>query len=261
VTIASGSHVQVSDGTALTLADGTTMFGGTLAIESGSTLYVETSAGATLDGVNVIDNGNIQVDLDLSATLTVDNGTSITGGTLSIGVFGTVDVENGENGGATFHGVNVSDNGALDIGDVAPGAILTLDDGTTITGSETGSLTINQGSTLDVEPGSNDGPTGATFHGVNVSDNGALDIGDVASGAILTLDHGTTITGSETGSLTIHEGSTLDVEAGSDGLPAPRLPASTSTITASSISATWPPVRSSPLRTAPRSTATTTPAR
>ena len=40
-------------------------------------------------------------------------------------------------GGATLDGVHVTDNGAFDIGDVASGAILTLDDGTTITGNGT----------------------------------------------------------------------------------------------------------------------------
>ena len=59
----------------------------------------------------------------------------------------------------------VTDNGALDIGDVTSGAILTLDDGTTVTGDGSGTLTINAGDTLDIEAGTN-GP-GATLDGVD----------------------------------------------------------------------------------------------
>ena len=50
----------------------------------------------------------------------------------------------------------VTDNGAIDIGDGGSGAILVLDDGTTITGDGTGTLTISADDTLDVEHGGND---------------------------------------------------------------------------------------------------------
>ena len=48
-----------------------------------------------------------------------------------------------------------------------------------MTGSGTGTLTINANNTLDVENGPNGG--GATLDGVKVTDNGALDIGDVGA--------------------------------------------------------------------------------
>ena len=41
-------------------------------------------------------------------------------------------------------------------------------------------MTINANNTLDVEHGGSDGNGGATLDGVQVTDNGALDVGDVA---------------------------------------------------------------------------------
>ena len=224
--------VDVTDsGAVLTLDDDTTITGGNLTTGTYGALHIATGIdgsghGATLDGVNVIDNGDI--NLDSGAILTLDDGTKITGtatGTLTIAAGDTVDVEHGSselNHGAIFDGLTVNDNGgALDIGDVNSGAILTLDDGTTITGGGTGTLTINANNTLDVEKGSGDGPavTGATLDGLNVTVGGALDVGDApaASGAVLTLDDGTTVIGP--GTLTINFGNTLDIEKGAnDGI-------------------------------------------
>jgi hypothetical protein len=59
VTIAHNSHVDVDHGTTLTLSGGTAMFGGTLDIEHCATLAIESSAGATLDDVNVFNDGTI----------------------------------------------------------------------------------------------------------------------------------------------------------------------------------------------------------
>jgi len=219
---------DVACGAILTLDDGATITGGgtaALLINARSTLDVENGpngGGATLDDVHVTDNGALDIgDVACGAVLTLEDDATITGGgigTLTIHAYNTLDVETGINGGATFDGVNVTDNGAIDIGDVNSGAILTLDDGTTITGHGTGTLTINADNTLDVEHGSNFDSGGATLDGVNVTDSGAIDIGNVNSGAILTLDDGTTITGHGTGALTINADNTLDVEhGGNDG--------------------------------------------
>ena len=135
---------------------------------------------------------------------------------MTIQAHNTVDVEHGDNGGATLDGVNVTLNGALDVGDVLSdsGAILILDDSTTVTGDDAGTMMINAHNTVDVEHGSNFDSGGATLDGVNVTDNGALDIGDLLSdsGAILILDGGTTVNGS--GTLTINAGNTLEVDSG-----------------------------------------------
>ena len=47
----------------------------------------------------------------------------------------------------------VTDSGAIDVDLNASGAVLTLDDGTTITGDGTGTLTISSAGELDVETG------------------------------------------------------------------------------------------------------------
>ena len=130
---------------------------------------------------------------------------------LTIHAGSTLDVENGPNGGgATLDDVHITNCGAFDIGDVASGAILTLQDDATITGGGIGTMTIHANSTVDVETSTNGG---ATLDGVHVTDNGALDIGDdLASGATLMLDNDTGISGC--GAMTINAGNTLDVDGG-----------------------------------------------
>ena len=69
------------------------------------------------------------------------------------------------------------------------------------------------GSTLDVERGGGSSSHGATLNRINVIiDQGALDIGDVNSGAILTLEDSTNFIGF--GSMAIKAGSTLDAVSG-----------------------------------------------
>jgi fibronectin-binding autotransporter adhesin len=191
---------------------------GNLTVESGVKLSVEGDATTTtFDGVHVTDNGTIQVDEPLpTTTLLLENDTTISGdGTLSIGGTGILDVE----GGATLDGltVDVCSGGIIEVGETTSGSILTLDDGTTVTGGGAGQLTINFANTLDVEKGTNDCHNGATLDGVIVQDNGTIDIGHTATGAILTLDDGATINGGGSAALTIHAGSTLDVENGAHG--------------------------------------------
>ena len=224
-----------ASGAILTLDDDTTITGagtGTLTIGAQGELDIETGSdgsghGATLDGVKVTDNGAINVDSNAFGAIltldTLDDDTTITGagtGTLTIGSQGELDVETGSDGtghGATLDGVKVTDNGAIDVNSNASGAILTLDDDTTITGAGTGTLTIGAQGELDVETGSDGSGHGATLDGVKVTDSGAIDVDSNASGAILTLDDDTTITGVGTGTLTIGAQGELDVETGSDG--------------------------------------------
>jgi hypothetical protein len=191
-----------------------TVAGGDMTVESHATLQIEKTV--HLDGVDVENDGGIVIDRTDPATLTVDDGTAIAGGRLTVNGIGTLDIERGSNRssphGAVLDGVSVADKGAIDIGVTATGAVLTLDDGTTISG--TGSLTIEAGSTLDVERGSSSRHHGATLDGVAVTDDGSLEIDDNAT---LTLDDGAAITGS--GKLTVDRGATLDVEKGSGAGP------------------------------------------
>ena len=194
-------------------------YGVQAAITAGGEPYIYSNV--TLDDVSLQNGGTITVTS--GAILTLDDGTTVSGGTVTIGSeysAGTLDVEHGASGpnyGATLDGVSVNDNQAFDVGDVSSGAILTLDDGTTIAGSGTGTLTISSGNTLNVEAGANGPPYGAAFDDVQVTLHGAVDVGDVNSGSILTLDDGTTITGGDGGTLTVNSGNQLDIETGAGG--------------------------------------------
>ena len=74
--------------------------------------------------------------------MTLDDGTTISGaGTLSIGAHGALDIAEGPEGAvgngnpdATLDGVAVTNNGAINIDPTGSGAILMLDEDTTITG-------------------------------------------------------------------------------------------------------------------------------
>ena len=182
-------QVHANDPT-LTLDDGTTVTGGTLAIGSGDTLDIEHGAsgpGATLDGVAVNSTGTIAVGGTSVATLLLDDGTSITHGTLTVGSGSTLDVEHGTNGpGATLDGVSVTGVDAvtapsatpastIEIG-VSGAATLTLDDGTSITG---GAMTIGSQGVLDITHGS------VTLSDIVVSNSGTI---QVDTGATLHID-------------------------------------------------------------------------
>ena len=59
---------------------------------------------------NVAAGDGINIGTSSTATLLVDDGTAISGGTLTVGTTGTLDVEKGASGpGATLDGVKVAD--------------------------------------------------------------------------------------------------------------------------------------------------------
>ena len=107
------------------------------------------------------------------------------GGTLSIAEGSTLEIVSGSSDiGATLDDISVSDLGAIQIGSSGTSSdpTLTLDDGTTITGGGTGTLTINSNNTLDIEGRPEHWRAGtATLDGVAVTDNGAIDIGTLGS--------------------------------------------------------------------------------
>ncbi len=189
-------------------------------------MKVEASTGVDLDNVAITGAGTIQVDTvtpiqTVPATLNLDGGTSMTGGTLSIGGSGTLVIQAGGGGdNVTLDGVTVINGNSIEIGGNSVGANLVLDDGTKITG---GTLTVDlnhSGNTLEIAYGAN-GP-GATLDGVQVTNNDQIQVdGAVAAttntaaipAATLTLDDGAKITG---GNLQLGSGAILDVEAGSN---------------------------------------------
>jgi hypothetical protein len=116
------------------LDDGTTISGGTLTIEnSSSELDIEASTGATLDGVTVVNTAGGTLNVDPGkATLILDDGTTMTGGNLDIGSKGTLDVEAGSNGdGATLDGVNITNDGVLQVAHRAPDVQASLNNAST----------------------------------------------------------------------------------------------------------------------------------
>ena len=138
-------------GGAVTFESGVAVNGGEMSIASGATLDIEnfvTGIGATLDGVNVINSGTIQVDRPLGeimiVSLLLDGGTTVTGGTLLIHVdFPTSNVEGTleiGTGGATLDKVTVENNNIIQIDD---GTILTLTGGAAIDGGTTNDGTVS----------------------------------------------------------------------------------------------------------------------
>src|SRR5262249_20153444 len=149
---------------------------GTLTIESaaGSQLLVG-AGGAGLDGVFVTD-ANASRGIDVSGgVLTLSDGTVISGGTMTVeSVAGSqllITPGSGANGAtarnATLTGVTVTDNSTLVAGgiEVASGGKLTLNGGSDIIGSGTGTLVIDPGTQVVVTTG------GAIFDGLLVDDD------------------------------------------------------------------------------------------
>ena len=183
----------------LTLDDDTLITGGTMTIGSSGTLDIVTGSlgsgyGATLDGVTVTSSGAIDVDptvqgLASGAILTLDDGASINGGTLTIGSADTVEVVYGsENVGATLDNVSVTNSGTIQVGNTTAGdPTLTLEDGTTING---GTLAIGSGDRVDIEVGPNNG-LGATLDGVNVVGTDLTSTISVGNGSTIALTNST----------------------------------------------------------------------
>ncbi len=156
---------------ALTLDLGTSIAGGQL--NNSGTVHVETAAGATFDGVTVNNaSGTIAVDTSNAppAKLMLDDGTTIAGGTLAIGIAGTLEVST--KFGATLSGVDVGNSGGIL---VDMDSVLGLS-GTTITGghlTDYGTIHVNGDVAID---GAN----------IDIADGGIVEATD---GAVLTIDY------------------------------------------------------------------------
>ena len=144
----------------------------------------------------------------------LEDGAIISGGYLNVESGGYLSIA--APGGATLDNVLVDDDTTTFSTpgiDVASGAILILKDGTTILGGGNGTLTIEVGGQLSITTAS-----GATLDGLLVHDDNTTDGIDVASGAILTLDDATVISG---GTLTVEGTGKLLIAAGSGQDAAP----------------------------------------
>ena len=147
---------------------------GEITVDCNVTLTLDNT---TLEDLHVTNHGTLQVDGDNTLTL---NAVQIDGGT----------IDNFTDSGGIVAG-NIDITGDTTFGDLAV---------------EKGNLTVNDCTALKVAD-----DTTVTLAGVNVTDNGVLDVG-VSSGAILALDGDTGISGC--GAMTINANSTLDVDGG-----------------------------------------------
>ena len=156
--------------------DNATIIGGTLLIGDHGRVDIEggRNGGATLDDVRVDNDGTIRVDDPAQATkLTLEDGTIVHGGMLSIGDHGTVDIEGGRNGGATLDDVTVWNRGDIKVDEeTGPQTTLHLTDGTTVNG---GTLTIGRYGEVDIQAG--DHANGATLNNVDVWNDGIITFG------------------------------------------------------------------------------------
>jgi len=216
-------HTITVDGTedgsgTLTLQGGASITGGNLS--NSGTVDIEGS-GATLDGVTVTGSGAINVDVSAQTTLVLEDVTSITGNTLTVGPGGTLSVA----GNATLDDVGATNKHSIEI---TAGNVLTLDDGTSVDNTSgtiavdgAGKLTLNDaeitGGTINDFDAGGSGTIDVT--GSSKIDGGAtLNNGNVTvENATLTLDNvtidGSTITEEISGSLVqIDANSTLTLE-------------------------------------------------
>jgi VCBS repeat-containing protein len=225
---ASGFHgdvvVNTPSAATLLLEDGAAIAGGTLTINAGGKLDIEFGAsgsGATLDGVILYNSGIVEVDAAVASTgmLRLEDGTIISGGTLTIGDGATLAIGSGANDlGATLDGVGVGNSGRIEIDARDQDPTLILEAGTIISG---GTLAIGSGDALDIGPGTINGP-GAELDGVTVTAADLTSTIVVASDSTLTLN-GASITGATInfagvpGDIDIHGSSTINGGASLNG--------------------------------------------
>jgi FecR-like protein len=177
---------------AVTFQSGVEVNGDAMSVAKGATLDIEnpvTGIGATLNGVDVTNSGAIQVDTPgpgtTIITLVLDDGTSVTGGTLLVdsgfpigGIEGTVEVGTG---GATLDSVTVENKNLITVdGGAALDLIGTTIDGGTLGGA--GTIAIGSGVS------SFDNIAIDALATVEVNDNSGLElIGTIANDGLIAL--------------------------------------------------------------------------
>jgi fibronectin-binding autotransporter adhesin len=223
----------------LTLDLGASIAGGKLT--NSGTIHVESLAGATFDGVDVDNAGgailvdDIETPSSPPAKLTLDGGTTLANGTLTIGIAGTLEVST--DFGATLSGVIIDNSGLVE---VDKSSVLTLKS-TTITGgtltdygtirvtgssdiahadvsiASTGIVEAADGAALTIECAG--AVVGITNQGTLEANGGELDLVGMAvtnTGKLQAIDDGTlkltslTVT-NDGGTVSAEHGSTLDL--------------------------------------------------
>ena len=217
-----GINIGTSSTATLLVDDGTAIDGGTMVIAASGELDVEHNTGsapdAILDGVKVTNNDSAGTGINIgsNATLKLDDGTAIDGGTMVIAASGELDVEHntGTGADAILDGVKVTNNDSAGTGiNIGSNATLKLDDGTAIDG---GTMVIAASGELDVEHNTGSAPD-AILDGVKVTNNDSAGTGiNIGSNATLKLDDGTAIDG---GTMVIAASGELDVEHNTGSAP------------------------------------------
>ena len=180
------------------LADGGTFAGATSITNAGTIEFAESFTLAN----SITNTGTLQVDAGETLTLV---GVTISGGTLSTASTGAIDVT----GTSTLSGMTVNGGAIADSGTLNIAGLVTLEGGANITG---GAMSIGSGATLDADtPSGSDTLIDVT---VSIANTGTLKV-DPATGAMLVLSGGTTVTG---GTLWINIAGTVQVGAGGAAL-------------------------------------------
>jgi hypothetical protein len=246
VTVNAGGELDLTGGNALSA--GALINYGTVNVSgSGNKLDTETVTNASAGTIEV-QSGDLTIanspNVTNSGKLTVDSGAKLTVNTSTISGAGTV-TDNGDielTGAAILSGGTLNNNKTLNVSgtgnkldtetvnnnatiDVAAAALLTLDNGTSITnGASTNSVTVEGTMTLNDTSSITNGKlvnlgivniensTGAKLDNVNVSGGGTINVDfSLSPPATLILSDGTTITG---GKIEVGSVGTLEVSTG-----------------------------------------------
>jgi fibronectin-binding autotransporter adhesin len=192
---ASGSVIQVDDGTTLTLS-GVHITGGTIN-DGTATGSIDITGDSTISGASLNHGG---VTIEANQTLTLDSDT----------VTGTSFIDTASGATILIDGSATLDEVTIIGGTITnTGATLTIDAGQMLTLQGGASLvegTLDNSGTLEIE-----GSSGATLDGVTITGSGSIEVDVTTAQATptLVLDGGTSIT---SGTLTVGSSGTLDVK-------------------------------------------------
>jgi len=113
----STGHIEAHGSGSTVELEAITVTGGTITIDAGNTLEIENGA-TTLNGVNVQNSGNLQIDdANVTATLVLGAGSSIDGHVI-IGASGELDID----GGTFLNPTTIDDSGILHATDTVFGS-------------------------------------------------------------------------------------------------------------------------------------------
>ncbi len=135
---------------------------GAISVTHDGLIQIEGDSGATFDDVAVDLDSHGKVEIASGSILTLEDGSTVSGGTLVIDTDSTLDLENGL---TVLAGVDVKNLGGVEIDSSDVTAALQLSGGTTLDGN----ITVGPTGELDVN--------GATLDGASINDQGFVNFG------------------------------------------------------------------------------------